>query len=797
LCYNAADDFTGTRLSGLAAPKATRAPVTWSGALINLRRWQSGLPLAVTALGVLVALVVAYAAQPPVTLDIGARLDYPYLRGMHGREFTAQTILTQVAALPASNEVVVAAPLRDDARMVTLTLDDWQPDAVHPRRLIAVYANDRRVDTLNDRGGARHFCLLLPDDMNLSGGVRLRIEAIPDRTLDVPPVRLIDAEIARALTYRWTSERSTITFPALGQGDWRVELRALVAHPDGGAVNARVFANGEMIAALPETPGMRRYLLIVPARTLNNGNLNLEITANPYRDPRPLGVSLERVAVTPLTRAPAAALPPWSAVLPAMTIVAGMYGALRAARVPAWIACGAGIMAALIGAWALVAYRYPTGLFLEPLAWFVLFTLALTPVADRGVDWIFRKLDTPLDPAVRYALLVIFLVGLWLKGGGLLFPYMRAIDVGWHMDRVRWILDGHWAEMYRPGAFSESVMPINEWGPNRPVIPYSPFFHLFSTSFALLPWSLETSANLFSALLDNSRVFLIALLARKAGLSHRTTLFAALIYAVTPVTFLLHSWGNVPTTSGMWWTLVTSTVMVALYPRLHERGPFALLTMLTVITLLFYTVMAVFHIVFIVCFIGIALIAPVGIDRKPLRPVALSLIVALAAATLIYYGQYIPPIVERTIPYMLSLAASGPESVGVARPLFSDYLFSFWRHLRYDMRPDGFLYYGLLIPLAFVGPGFVALRKRPLLWVMLAAWFSVGTLFMLVGYRVSMVDKQLFYIVPAICLCWAIYAERFWRRGWWGKALVATIYLFTLATALDLWVIRILRSPVV
>ena len=90
-----------------------------------------------------------------------------------------------------------------------------------------------------------------------------------------------------------------------------------------------------------------------------------------------------------------------------------------------------------------------------------------------------------------------------------------------------------------------------------------------------------------------------------------------------------------------------------------------------------------------------------------------------------------------------------------------------------------------------------AVRKRPLLWVMLAAWFSVGTLFMLVGYRVSMVDKQLFYIVPAICLCWAIYAERFWRRGWWGKALVATIYTFTLATALDLWVIRILRSPVV
>ncbi len=781
----------------MAAPKATRAPLAWSGALINLRRWQPGLPLLLAALSVLVALAVAYAAQPFVAIDVGAPFDYPHIRGMHAREFTAQTTVLQVAAAPGANEVVIDTPLHNDARMVTLTLDDWTPDTIHPRRLIAVYANDRRINTLDDRGGNRQFRLLLPDDIDVSDGVRLRIEAIPDRTLETPAVSLVGAKVARAQTYRWTSERATITFPALGNGDWRVELRALVSHPDGGPVDARVFANGELIATLPDMSGMRRYLLIAPAHTLDNGNLTLEITANPYRDPRPLGVLLEHVTVTPLTGATPFALPPWSALAPALTIVLSMYGALRFSRVPPWGACVAAVAITLLGGWALVVYRYPTGLFLEPLAWFVLFTLALAPLIDRGAAWIFRKLDAPLDPALRYALLVIFLVGLWLKGGGLLFPYMRAIDVGWHMDRVRWILDGHWAEMYLPGAFSESVMPINEWGPNRPVIPYSPFFHLFSTIFALFPWSLETSANLFSALLDNSRVFVIALLARAMGLSNRVTLFAALMYAVTPVTFLLHSWGNIPTTSGMWWTFVTSTVMIALYSRLHERGPFTLLTVLTTVTLLFYTVMAVFHIIFVIFFVLLALIVPTGIDRKPLRPVALSLVVALLASTLIYYGQYIPPILERTVPYVLNLATSGPESVGVARPPFSEYMLSFWRHLRYDMRPDGFLYYGLLIPLMFVVPGFVALRRQPLLWVMLAAWFSVGTLFILVGYRVSMVDKQLFYIVPAICLCWGVYAARFWQRGWWGRVLVIVIYAFTLATALDLWVIRIVRSPVV
>ncbi|MDW8144814.1 MAG: hypothetical protein RMJ48_00705 [Roseiflexaceae bacterium] len=781
----------------MAAPKATRAPIAWYGVLVDLRRWQLSLPLLLTVLSVVVALMAAYATQPFVAIDVGARFDYPYLRGVHAREFTAQTMVVQVTAAPGAKEVVINDTLPDDVYMATLTLDDWQPDALHPRRLIAVYANNRRIDTLDDRGGNRRFRVLLPNELDLSGGVRLRVEAIPDRTLEVPPVSLVGAEIARAHTYRWTSERAAITFPALGNGDWRVELQALVAHPDGSPVNARVFANGELVATLPDTPALRRHLLIVPARALDHGNLTLEILANVYSDPRPLGVSLGRVTVTPLAGAPAVALPPWSALVPALTAVLCMYGALRFSRVPAWGACGAALAVAVLGAWALSAYRYPTGLFLGPLAWFMLFTLALTPLVDRGMAWLFHKLGAPLNPGLHYALLVTFLTGLWLKGGGLLFPYMRAIDVGWHMDRVRWILAGHWAEMYLPGAFSELVMPINEWGPNRPVIPYSPFFHLFSTLFALFPWPLETSANLFSALLDNSRVFLIALLARKAGLSDRVTLFASLIYAVTPVTFLLHSWGNIPTTSGMWWTLVTSTIMVALYPRLHERGPFVLLTVLTLVTLLFYTVMAVFHVVFITCFIVLALITPLGLDRRPLRPVALSLGVALLAATLIYYGQYIPPMLERTVPYVLSLATAGPQSVGVERPPFSAYMLSFWRHLRYDMRPDGFLYYGLLIPLMFVIPGFVALRKRPLLWVMLASWFSVGTLFMLVGYRVSMVDKQLFYIVPAICLCWGVYAERFWRRGWWGRVLVITIYVFTLATALDLWIIRIARSPVV
>jgi hypothetical protein len=41
-----------------------------------------------------------------------------------------------------------------------------------------------------------------------------------------------------------------------------------------------------------------------------------------------------------------------------------------------------------------------------------------------------------------------------------------------------------------------------------------------------------------------------------------------------------------------------------------------------------------------------------------------------------------------------------------------------------------------------------------------------------------------------------VYAERYWRRGTWARVMVALLYAFTLVSALDLWVIRILRSPV-
>ncbi|HEU5015207.1 MAG TPA: hypothetical protein VFT66_21970 [Roseiflexaceae bacterium] len=761
-----------------------------------LRPGRVSWPLALLVVGALLALLAAYSIRPFESLDLGANSDYPYLQGFHAREFSAIEPSQRFDWPAGSQELTISDGLNPAFAMATFTLDSLP--AGLPRRLASVYVNGQEIDTITDNGGGRDFRVLLPNGVTAGPTLDLRIEPLLDRTDTVPPpLQVKSVTLSAAATYRWSTEQGTITFPSLGRGTWQVQLQAVVAHPDKSPVHARLLANGVEIAQLPDYADSRRISVLVPESVASGGDLTLTIAADPYRDPRPLGVLVENVAIAPVGAASiGTALPPWGLLLSALAVVIGMYGALRWLHVWRWLAAAAGLAVALVGAWALVTSRLTMGLYLPPLALLALFSAALTPLSSWAADRLFRWLDIPLAPWLRRALVLIFIVGFWLKGGAMVFPYMQSIDIHWHMEKVRLILNGHLAELYQPGAFSESVMPVDEWGPNRPVIPYSPFFHIFSTVFALFPWSLERSANLFSALVDTSRVFLLAILTRKAGLSNRTTLFAALMLAVTPVTFLLHAWGNVPTTFGIWWTFVVMTVIVALYERLHERGPFILLTLVTLACMLFYTVMAVFHVVFITLFVAMVLVLGGRVDRRPLKPMLLATGLGIVLSIVIYYGLYIPSMIERTLPYMAELFTQGPQSVGVERPPFSQYMLTYLPHLDYHIWPGDYLYYGLYIPLLFVIPGFVALWSRRLVWATFAAWFTVGVLFMFAGYRMSMVDKQLFYILPPMMICWAVYADRFWERGRWGKLFVSMIYIFTFLSALNLWIIRIERSPI-
>lgn len=766
--------------------------------------WRIGWALPLVFMTGLLAVTLAYLVRPPVVLDVGGRQDSIFLsladKSFHAREFGAGDPTATFEWPAGSDRLEVSEGLNPAFRMVEITLDPWEPNAQHGRRLVAVYANEQRIDTLDDRGGGRAHPILLPPRVDTGRPLLFRVEAIPDRdSLDVPPVQATSLTLSVATTYRWTSGRGVITFPALGRGAWHLSLRTILSHPDGRPVNARVFANGVLLGELPDRGEARKVAVLIPEAVTGNGDLTLEILANTFEDPRPLGALLDSVTLTPARSSwGSLALPPFSLLLPALAALVSVYGTLRWLRLRTALALAAALALALAGAWALVAYRYPMGFFVQPLALLLVATALLTPALDRGTAWVFGRAGVPLDDRLRRALVLIVVASLWIKGGAMVFPYFRAIDIGWHMEWARRLLSGETtlAQLYGTNSpLNENTMPVTEWGANRPVIPYSPFFHLFAVGFAIFPWPLEMSANLMSAFLDASRVLLIALLARSAGLSNRVTLLAGLLFAVTPATFLLHAWGNVPTTFGMWLTLVATVIIVVAYRRLNRRGPFLLLTAVTLACLLFYTVMAAFHAAFVIIFLAIGLIWYRG-DRAERRALALASGLALLLSLVIYYGQYILPIFQQTVPYLLQIFSRGPESVGVERPAFSEYLGNYIPHLGYGLRPGVFVYYGLMVPVLLALPGYFALRRLHPLWMALSAWFTVGVLFLLVGYRISMVDKQLFYIMPALAICAAVYLDKIWRSGLAGRLAVVTIYALTLFSAINLWLLRIANSPI-
>jgi hypothetical protein len=809
----------GSRRARTSAASLGRAAAT---------RW---LAPALLALATVLAIVAAYSVRPFVAIDIGDYYDRIFLPNMDdgnagSTDFFAREVSTigqeQITPWPASQAVLELAGRRQGLWQVTVEAAADQPD----RALAGLTLSANDVRLWIPRSGPRELIAIIPAEIAAADQLRLRLE--PGLADDpAPPVGLVgQVRLAPARTYRWTSEQSTIRLPGLGRGDWNVTFVASLRHPDNQPLDATVSANGVPVARLPNGEP-RQLSFLVPSEQVPDGDLTLTINSKTYQDPRKLGILLYELRVAPAGQA--ALLPPLKALLYALTIALGLYWCLlRMIKRPA-IAAMLALALVLAGAWALATARYPTAFMLQRLAILALWSVTVLLALERLLPWGFAKAGVPLSPWLLRALLLVFFTGYWIKAGGMLYPYFIGIDLRKQLSWAQQIWNGQfWLYYGTNNPMNAETMPISQWGANKPVIPYSPWFHIFLGSFTYLPLPTLLAAHMFSALVDTSRVFLLALLARKSRFSERETLFGALLIAVTPVTFLLHSWGNLPTTFGIWWTLVSTVFIVVAYRRLDRPWPFAALTLLLTITLLMYTVVAAFMGVFL-CLLVPALwliksatrtLTPAAAAAPPLpgvgegrgarepsrpsrdfaddppiesrRPVialALAGVAAFGLAMLIYYGQYIPLILERTAPYFFQVGQPATASAGIQqRETFLTYLTQYIPHTGYFRRPVA---YGLQLALLLAAVSLAGLG-RPRLRALLICWALVAAIFTVVGSRIDMVDKQIFYLVPALALLAGRLLARLWQRGLPARLVVASVYIFTFAAALDLWIFRIM-----
>ena len=717
--------------------------------------------------------------------------------GFHAREYTAlepRTVLSYEQYAPNELRAVISQPLRGPLALEFHV--DALPEGLK-RRLIAVYIDDARVLDARDTGLNQDFGVIVPDVAPLDAGTVIRILSIPDDKAVPPPLQLRDVSVTAITAYRWSTEAASIAFLGVSGGWWQLSSVMMPNHPDNLPYQAHLLAGSYDLGAIPTGSGeFRRYHYLIPPAGQTMGDITVQVHSDTWgnndADARALGVAVSQVTLTPATGSydlrdfPVrfVAIPLLVVLIMGAAIVFGMpYQAL-------------GAVSAFGLTLPLLLERVYLGMWYPHLFLLVFVSCVTIPLWYRMFDWLAG--DVPLPRETQSVLVGLILMTIWIKGGGILYPIMRPIDISWHMDKVREIAaTWDFAKFYQPGAFSESVMPITEWGEERPMIPYSPFFHFSSLVYLLLPWSLEVSATIFNTFLDASRIVFIAVIARHGGLSRRVAFLAALLYAVSPVTFLLHAWGNVPTTTGLWWMLVSTVALLIAGRTLSTRRVFITVLLISTAAMLSYTVAAVFHVLFVTILAGVLWIVPNTTEAPKSKTILAVTYGGLLLATLIYYGLYIPPIIERTIPYFLHIGTNSVESIGVVRAPFDEYLRNFFPALRYDFVQNPYLYYGLYIPVLMVIPAFIMLWQKRTLWIFATAWYIVALIFLLAGYKISMVDKQLFYIIPLLMLSWAMIADGFWKRGPNGRIIVSTTVLFTLWSALQLWIIRIDRAPMV
>lgn len=586
-------------------------------------------------------------------------------------------------------------------------------------------------------------------------------------------------------SYRWTTDRSTILAPDLGRGLWQTTLR--LSSPQTQEPPKRVGVTiDERSWTIQLQPQMRDYHLLTPS----SGNLSITLDA-PARtydaDPRELGVVFGGAAFDP---AAVMALPPWWALFCTALTLLLAWLTLRLIGVPTWLAMIGPVAGLALLVWALATNRAPIGLMLPRLLILAVAGLICTLLLILAWRWLARLGRLEPEPWLLPALLVIFYAGFWIKSAGLLYPYSRAIDIDWHVRDIMLVVQGRFRDFYLPSFFSYGKMPVAEWGANPPLLPYTPFFHIVAASFAVLPWPMAHSINVFSIFFDVNRVLLIAALALAFGLRSRGALLAALLYAVTPFTFMLHSWGNIPTTFGIWWALLAIVVLALSYGRWHEPRIFALLTAVLLASFLFYFVMAVFTGFFVIV---LALLFALwrGRARRQIGALLGSAALALGLSIAVYYIFFIPEMIERTLPYITSTVAGGQVNEGQAEHIsIGTYLANHYDHMGYLSYP---VRHGVWVPTLLAIPGLWLLRRNRLALLIIGAWLIVALLFFVVGLRVSMVDKYIFYAAPALAICTAALLERWWPRGRIAQLAIAAIYALTFVSALDIWIERLQR----
>jgi hypothetical protein len=593
--------------------------------------------------------------------------------------------------------------------------------------------------------------------------------------------------------YRWTRSRPIILLPGLGEGaHLRLEAAASPVYPQGQQVE--VLLNGQPFTSFQLQPGAPKqydFDLTQSQYPRQNGNLAIEMRVKgigplkgevvyvpiPGTDPTAYteklvdkanpdeksvvapwdGFRLYSVEVTPKA---GGIVPPLGTLLALLLTVLSFYFALAYCGLRGrWSFVAAGLLS--LGAGVMLAFwREELTVFTGRLALLTFVAAFLLPLLDLSLPRLFRRWKLTLPKWAWTGLLAFFLAGLLLRGG-ILYPQALVIDSPYHLLQTDKVAKGQLWEQYTNRDLSK--VP-GQWQ-SEAVIPYSTITYFLLAPIAKLPIDPAVSLTLFNVLLDALRVFIIYALALALGTGARAALVGAGVYLFIPCTWLLVSWGNWPTTISFWLGVLYLTLALVLYRELNRKRVWYALTALLTLTMLVYSVTAVFMAMLLYLWAA-GLFFVTGrrdkVDRRNAKLIALSATVAGLLATGLYYCQFLPDLYKTLTSFDKSLSSGA--GLGLGQRDFLPYLWLYTDHV-FNAYGVGVLL-GLALSVwgwAIFAPTFLKwqpsegqevaesdLRSGRNLWFS-GAWLAVFVVFGAAQWKVDMVDKQVWFVVPLVC----------------------------------------------
>ena len=596
----------------------------------------------------------------------------------------------------------------------------------------------------------------------------LRLELDRDLPRSVTGIYGAERDDAAGLTFAWTAGDAVLRLPGLDRGAaWTLDLRLRGGRPGPNPAVA-ILADGVVIATHQSEGRWTDVRVDIPPRPERRG-LVLGIRASETMvpgpsDPRPLGVMLDRLALTP-TRI---VLVPRRALEAAFLAAAPIGAAIALLGVTAGSAIG-GAIVLTAGTAAILARGF--GPFTDygdtatTLGLGIGLALAAIAVCVR-----LRAGHAPRNTA-RFAI-AFSAAALFLKLLVLLHPNMPIGDAMFHAHRFQGVLAGRlYFTSIAPGGY---------------LFPYPPGLYVFAAAFAGLVRRGVADVVLLrvvTAAVDAAAGILLYAVIAAVWRNRLAGAIAVAIYHLVPVNFAVLTTGNLTNAFAQSVGVAALALAGSGAVRLDRGLMAALLTAVLAAAYLSHT--STVAILFVAMMATAALFALRGEPalRSTAAAVALAAIAAAIVAVAIYYAHFLDTYRSELTRVARETAANASDAGGRTA---GDRLAGLPYFLRINIG---------LPALALAGFGAYRLFRRPApdtLSLAAGGWAASCLLFLTVGVLTPVDLRYYLAAVPAVAIAAGYGASWAWNesatrhRRWW-RAGTIVVLAAAIVTGFENW----------